>query len=394
MKPARLWPDLQARILAATDGREDAGGGPLALPGPPEHAVDLVVLPLVEDGRVLGALVIGEAIADEKGGPDPSRLVDVTRLIESVPEIVWLCDGEGNNLWSSRRWSAYTGLDGAASLGAGWLQAVHPDDRAAVPVMSEVDPDNPPRFEYRLREAGSGRYRWFRVSCAPVRNAKGAVTAFVGTSTDIDDLRQLQESQRILVAELQHRTRNILALVRAVARQTLHSTRTTEQFQAEFQLRLDALARVQGLLSRAGDQEITIRDLVTMELEALGAGADIESVAPEVSGPPVPLRASKVQILALALHELATNARKHGALMRPGGRLSVTWRLKTTRDRRRWLAMEWRETGTEPIDPKPERRGYGRDLIDQALPYQLGARTSFNLTGNGLTCKIELPITE
>jgi two-component system CheB/CheR fusion protein len=145
-------------------------------------------------------------------------------------------------------------------------------------------------------------------------------------------------------------------------------------------------------LSRNDTQPIAVGALVSMELEALGFTDLGKKVA--IAGPEVPLRKSAVQILSLAIHELATNALKYGALANEDGRLSATWRIEDTKPDRR-LLLEWIERGIvgTPSATDAERRGYGRTLIEQALPYALSARTKFDLRANTLRCVISLPVT-
>jgi two-component sensor histidine kinase len=171
-----------------------------------------------------------------------------------------------------------------------------------------------------------------------------------------------------------------------------------QEFGASFRDRLEALARVNGLLSRLNEGDrITFSELIRTELsglgitEALGHPGQVTLHGPEN----VRLRSSTVQTLALGLHELATNALKYGALSRPEGRLSIRWSLKrpATGDRR--LQVEWREDGI-PVqlgpDEEPVRKGYGRELIERALPYQLQAETSYAITREGVHCIISLPL--
>lgn len=196
-----------------------------------------------------------------------------------------------------------------------------------------------------------------------------------------------------MVAELQHRTRNLLGVVRSIARQTMARTGPTEAFAAQFNDRLAALSRVQGLLSRSDLEPITIGMLVQTELDALGAGAIRDRVV--VAGPAARLPKVTVQTLALALHELATNAHKYGALSEGSGRLSVTWRTDPADAVRPRLVLDWVEEGIESrIDPQGtfDRRGYGRELIERALPYALKALTSYELGETELRCRIDLPL--
>lgn len=203
---------------------------------------------------------------------------------------------------------------------------------------------------------------------------------------DIQRLEALQRTQAVLVAELQHRTRNLMSVVKSLAAQTIASSSSLESFGEQFTVRLAALSRVQNLLSRSNEQPITIGALVRLEIDALGA--DDSRVV--LDGPEVRLRKSTVQTLALVVHELATNARKYGAFSTEEGRLSVTWGLRDGGSR---LKLEWLEEGIRGAGADvPARRGYGRQLIEKALPYEIGAQTCFDLQPHTLRCTIELPV--
>ena len=195
------------------------------------------------------------------------------------------------------------------------------------------------------------------------------------------------------MTELQHRTRNLIAVVSSIATQTMAHTGPTEAFREEFSHRLAALSRVQGLLSRAQQDPITLRALLKLELDALGAR---EGKRVTLNGPFVRIRPTIVQTLALVVHELATNARKYGALSEGGGRLSVEWGLREDKSERRVL-IEWREEDLSPTDAASSTAaerggGYGRRLIERALPYSLGAQTTYELEPTGLRCTIDLPL--
>ena len=318
-------------------------------------------------------------------------------LIEGVPQFVWRAAEGGDWTWSSPQWSAYTGLTEADSRGSGWLAALHPDDRerarAAWPSTAKVAPFD---VEMRIREASTGTYRSFQARAVPVKGDGGAVVEWLGTSTDVDDLRKLRERQAILVAELQHRTRNLLGVVKATASTILRSSRGLDDFASDFQDRLGALARVQGLLSRLSEgEQVTFDDLIRTELSAVGAPKD-DPARVLLDGPTdVFLRSRTVQTFALALHELATNATKYGALKHADGRLEVTWRLAAQNgEEERWLHVDWSESGVPmPSDASsPQGSGAGRVLIEQALPYELGAKTSFVMAPDGVRCSISLPV--
>jgi two-component sensor histidine kinase len=212
---------------------------------------------------------------------------------------------------------------------------------------------------------------------------------WVGTMADIHELKALEGRQAVLIAELHHRTRNLLAVVQSTASQTMRSAESLPAFATEFESRLRALSRVQGLLARVEQQDVDLREIVEAELAAHGDGK-VGTDKVSVAGPSVPLPATSAQAIALALHELATNAVKHGALAQPSGRLDVSWRVDQAPECR--IALEWRESGVAmPDGGRPARRGYGTELIERALRYQLKAKTKLEFGEDGVCCLIEVP---
>jgi two-component sensor histidine kinase len=209
--------------------------------------------------------------------------------------------------------------------------------------------------------------------------------------TDIHDLRGLKDRQQVLLAELQHRTRNLLAVVQAIANQTLRKSDTLQVFGTEFEGRLGALSRVQSLLARVDQEEIDLGGLVRAELQAHGDGA-LETGKVTMVGPPVSLPANSAQALGLAVHELATNAVKYGALTQADGTLSIRWDVAKAGNES-LVQLEWRERGVRmPREGTPRRKGYGTELIQRALPYQLKAKTQLEFAEDGVRCTITVPV--
>lgn len=310
-------------------------------------------------------------------------------LVEGMPQMIWRSIEQGSWTWCSPQWTDYTGQTIAESCEAGWLAPLHPDDRTvaieawiAAPALGEF------RAELRIRRR-DGNYRWFQTRGEPLCDETGAIAEWIGTSTDVHDLRQLQSQQKVLVAELQHRTRNLIAVVHSISVQTLQRAATLDDFRDRFEDRLAALSRVQGLLSTSERRPITIRRLIEMELNALAEDQIQERV--ETSGPDTIVRNSTAQTLALAVHELSTNALKYGALASPNGKLTIRWH-EQVRDSEPWLHLDWREVGLRQRAAASSTRGYGRVLIEQALPRQLGAETSLDLGPAHMTCTIDLPL--
>jgi two-component sensor histidine kinase len=210
-------------------------------------------------------------------------------------------------------------------------------------------------------------------------------------------LRESQERLRSVVAELQHRTRNLISVVGTVADRTVRTSKTLDDFRASFQDRLGVLGRAHGLLFRTKEDRVTFDELIETELAAQSVrGGDDGQVM--LDGPKgIRLRSRTVQPLAMALHELMTNAVKYGALKQPNAHLTVRWRQETLADSGKpWLHLDWKESCVEmpPFGAKPQGSGQGRELIERVLPYQFDAQTTFAMEPDGVHCTISLPTSE
>lgn len=318
---------------------------------------------------------------------------------EASSSLVWMRDAETLQLeYVSPAYEQIYSLSRDAALLDtkidAWLTFVHPEDREQVVAgVERARTGLPATYQFRVLGTSGHHPRWIESTAFPLPDPDGRVRRIGGIARDITDQKETAARLEVMVAELQHRTRNLLGVVRSIARQTMARTGPTEAFAAQFNDRLAALSRVQGLLSRSDLEPITIGMLVQTELDALGAGAIRDRVV--VAGPAARLPKVTVQTLALALHELATNAHKYGALSEGSGRLSVTWRTDPADAVRPRLVLDWVEEGIESrIDPQGtfDRRGYGRELIERALPYALKALTSYELGETELRCRIDLPL--
>lgn len=307
------------------------------------------------------------------------------RLVtEHIPQLVWTAMNGGRWTWASPQWSEFTGQPEGRGYGLGWLDAVHPDDQpVAVEAWHMAESSGVLDAEWRIR-AANGSYRWFHSRAKPLGRDSGSDLEWFGTSTDVHEMRELRERQGVLLSELQHRSRNLLGLVSSLAARTVKRGGSTQDFEE----RLAALSRAQGLLSRSANSAVGLDELVRTELAAHG---DLTAPKTIVDGPDVRLSAKQVQTLALALHELTTNAVKYGALKDVAGRLSVTWRLVPC-DESECLELDWVESEMNLEPDSVTRRGYGRELIERALTYSLRAKTNYVLDRDGVRCRIELPL--
>lgn len=235
----------------------------------------------------------------------------------------------------------------------------------------------------RQAEVGSDDDRCYMRRTLPCKTAEGEVVGVVVTFIDITERRAYERRQDILLAELQHRVKNILASVQAIGRMTHQRSTTLAEFWEAFQGRLMALAVTQELLTRAKIEKVGLAELVDRELAAQGARP--ENVL--VEGPELNLTAKAAQNLALALHELTTNATKHGALSVPQGTIEVRWQVQDGRVR-----FQWVESGG-PLVNKPARRGFGTELMEKAIPYQLRGKTVLDYPPEGLRCTFDFVTT-
>ena len=239
---------------------------------------------------------------------------------------------------------------------------------------------------------------WHLTRLKPYRTVEDKIDGVVVTFVDVGErrrtenaLRESESGMRILVGELQHRTRNLMAVVMAMVDRTAASGQTLAEFKESLRGRLMALARVQGLLSRSPSGDgVTFDNLLGSELSSQSEDGGTVTL----DGPAgVVLRPISVQALAMALHELTTNALKYGALGRKNGRLSIRWRMQPENGAP-WILVDWKESGVETAQTttSPNGAGNGRRLIEEALPYQFGARTAFAIEPDGVHCTIALPL--
>jgi NO-binding membrane sensor protein with MHYT domain/two-component sensor histidine kinase len=214
------------------------------------------------------------------------------------------------------------------------------------------------------------------------RRDRRRTAAFV---RDIAAARKAEEQKNLLVAELDHRVKNVLARVAVVAQRTRESSRSMEQFLDVFEGRIQSMANTHDLLSRGRWKGVFLADLVHAELEPCMGTCEAS-----VKGPDVWLSAEATQALAMVLHELVTNAAKYGALSTPCGRVCVDWGWRSNGTSHTMLTIRWQEIGGPPVRA-PVRRGYGTSVICDLVPYELGGMVDINYETSGVHCRIEFP---
>jgi len=310
-------------------------------------------------------------------------------LAEAGAVAVWLADAQGRLVRLDGNWEALTGQPAHEVLTSaeGWLETIHPDERATAQDAwrRAIATGQPYEAEYRVRDADSGGWRWCRARAVPIRrepdaaHPEGAILEWVGVIEDTDARRRAEAQRLLLVREVNHRARNALAVVQAIVR--LSGSRAPES--AGITERIAALARAHDLLAQAEWQGASLREVAQRALEAFSGPPDTPRVT--LDGPDVLLDASAVQPIAMLLHELATNAAKHGAIAQ-GGHVALGWRLRDGE-----LEIEWAEHGAGLPVATPTRRGFGSRLIEMTVRGQLGGRLEQAWTPTGLVCRIALP---
>lgn len=221
------------------------------------------------------------------------------------------------------------------------------------------------------------------------------VTRRVDAEEEVADLKRtqvaLRDSERhanLLLAELQHRVRNTLAVVRSIAKRTADNSESAEDMLAHFQGRLDAFSRVQAALTRNAEGTV---DLSTLIEDEMVAHATREGEHVQIDGEPIALSSKPAERLSLAMHELVTNAVKHGALSTPSGRIHIGWRTESNGDGER-LSFQWKESGLRLAEGEPPREGFGMELLRRSLPYDLGAETELKLEKDGVRFELRMPL--
>jgi PAS domain S-box-containing protein len=283
-------------------------------------------------------------------------------------------------------------------VGRPFSDLVHPDDRAEdLEGFRRVCQGEAPAHEVAKRYVRpDGSVRWTELTSAPVRDDAGRIVRTVAIVQDVTERRAAEERQALLVREVDHRAKNVLAVVQAALRLTPKGD--AEAYAKAVEGRVMALARAHTLLAAGRWTGAGLRALLEVELAAFlpatataAGGARSDGPRAELCGPDVLLPPAAAQAVSMALHELATNATKHGALSAPGGRISVSWRVAGEVDGR-MLWLRWAEAGGPPVAGAPARRGFGSRVIEATIRDQLGGTVRKTWDAGGLVCELAVPL--
>ncbi|PEQ14044.1 hypothetical protein B2G71_06155 [Novosphingobium sp. PC22D] len=335
-----------------------------------------------------------ESSSEDFARSSSNRITELQQRFEflsnAMPQLVWMTDAEGRVDYLNRRWIEFVGLPAEKSLGSRWLDHVHPDDRAHTSLAwrEATDAGQLYETEYRLRHA-DGEHRWVLARGMPMLREDGRPSRWIGTCTDIHEQRESAERLEILSRELNHRIKNIFAVIGGLISMTLRGAPEIREKGSELQARVLALGRAHDFVRTHRGEEImhkaytSLQDMLAALLEPYQGG---EVMRIEISGADVQIDDRSATPLALYFHELATNAAKYGALSTDEGAVSLT--LRHADDD---IVMIWQERGGPAIAQNAEK-GFGAKLIELSIGRQLGGSLDYDWTPEGLCVTATVPM--
>ena len=315
---------------------------------------------------------------------DPALAISA---IENVPTIIYVYDLKiERSVFQNRRFGECLGLSQEEAMAGrnDWQRYMHPEDAEAMPPhiehLKQLKPGEMRSWQFRMRDA-EGEWRHFISQDSVLKqDERGAPWLIVGTAFDATEQKRGEEQRNILLAEMRHRTRNFATVIEGIGRRSLRPD--DESAKAFFRT---LMGRVRALLD--ADEIALASEARVPEFRAVVEKtlAPFRCAALEISGPPAQIPQSLAGSLALALHELATNANKYGALSSNGGRVSLMWRKDDQK-----LHIEWKEHCTRPVAP-PKHRGFGTGLIHYAVPRKGDSGVKLEFEPDGVRCRIDVP---
>lgn len=300
-------------------------------------------------------------------------------MSEHAPVMIWMSDANGKCLHLNKLLRDFWGVTDEALPDFDWSSTMHPDDAPEIgrATMDAIANRASVSIKGRYRDS-KGNFRILQTDARP-RVSNGEFLGMIGVNTDITEREQAEEHRELLVAELNHRVKNTLSVVQAIARQTFRNTAADAC--AAFDGRLLALARSYDLLTHSSWSDVSLLNLATAALQI----DDNPEARIVLRGPEIFLRPRQAVAFGLAFHELLTNALKYGALSNMGGRVTVEWRHETAVKPQ--LSIVWREEKGPPVVP-PTSTGFGTVLLQRSLKGDLNADVQLDFLPEGLVCSI------
>ena len=269
-----------------------------------------------------------------------------------------------------------------------WLNKIHELDRAAVESMlcdSEAEGQDP--VEYRIHRDGA--QRWVRDKAFLLPAEPGEAPRVAGLARDVTEAKRAEQQRELLIGELNHRVKNTLALVQALAAHTRHAAVSPTDFEQAFTSRLHALGHAHDLLTQTHWKGTSLHQVIETALAPFSVYGPAQARV-EVNGPQVWLNSNTAVTLTLAFHELATNAAKYGALSTNKGHVKIFWAAQPAADPTEVL-LQWRESGGPTVEA-PSRKGFGTMLIEKVLAYEAEGEAKLEFLPEGVVFVFRLPL--
>ncbi len=321
----------------------------------------------------------------------PSEMASHGTMMNALPHMVWSARADGHIDFHNDQWRNFVGWPHAAIDCKHWISFLHPFDQPAARTgwRQSLITGEPHEAECRLRRH-DGEHRWVLCRAVAERKADGSVRRWVGSFTDIHDLKLVHEQSRLVACELTHRLQNIFAVMSAILMLSARTEPQAQSFAKATRARFGALARAHAVISPFPDGAPRQEPASTLQGLLRTLLSPYQDTGPQpridIAGDDLPIGKSAAISLALLVHELATNALKHGALSANGGAVRVTTELHETQ-----ICLLWTEAGGPAIAGPPARRGFGSALFERALRAPLDARLERIWAANGLLVRLSLP---
>lgn len=341
------------------------------------------------DGKVVGASKVANDLREQVRleADIREKTEQFTALANNIPQLAWLADGDGTIYWYNQRWFDYTGTTPDEMRDGGWRKVHHPDHVERVVEKIEEAWASGDLWEdtFPLRRF-DGKYRWFLSRANPLRDKSGQITLWCGTNTDITDELEAKNRIALLMREVNHRSRNMLATIMAMLNRSKHLSRG--ELAEALNRRIIALASNQEILNGGDWSGARLVDVLSAQITHLD---DELRSRIRLSGPDeLVLRASQAEALGLAVHELATNAEKYGALSTASGNVSIDWKVADTADDDKVIEISWIESdGPEVV--APTQAGFGTLLIKRNIEQVFRGAVVLNYEQRGLEWKVRAP---
>ncbi|MFS2041837.1 sensor histidine kinase [Agrobacterium tumefaciens] len=384
---AELWDDLEPLLLKVREGGETivAKDRPFYIErhGRPETVYfDISYSPISDEhGQMLAVLCIVNETTERVGYE--AKLKRLASIIASSEDAILGIDlAMTVTDWNSGAEKLY-GFCAEEIVGRSVTLLV-PDDRIdeEARIIARIKAGERVETHETVRRHRSGRLLDVSLTVSPIYDADGRIVGASKIARDITARKEAERVQDLLIGELNHRVKNILATVAAIARQTFAGVPDIEPARTAFDARLQSLARAHDLLTRGRWEAASLRAAVT------GALAPYPPEQFEISGPDVDVSPKAVVALTLILHELATNAAKYGALAVSSGKVTVSWDVSAAEAQ---LTLSWKETGGPQVQP-PSRKGFGSRLIEALSSGHLRGHADLNYDVLGVHCMIAAPL--